>query len=66
MKYDELLTKIATPILPHRYYELLLDSSTIIVMQVAKTSKKQVAQDLGMTPQVFATAYKFISCKLGA
>ena len=64
MKYDELITNIQTPMLPVAYYKTLLDNAEAIVIQVSVTSKSQVAKDLGMSAQVFATAIKFISASV--
>ena len=64
MTYTELITKIKEPMLPTEYYKLLLAHPHEITIQIANTSKKQVADDLGMTPQVFATAIKFITAVL--
>lgn len=61
MTYDELITKITQPMVDAEYYNLLLDHSKTIVIQTSISSKKEVAKDLGMSPQVFATAVKFIS-----
>jgi hypothetical protein len=56
--YKDLLQAITY----HRddYYELLLDYADPILLQIAKTSKTEVAKDLNMTPSVFSTALKFI------
>jgi len=59
--YKNLIKEISQPLTPGRYYKLLLDNAEVILIQVAQTSKAQVAKDLGMTPQVFATAIKFIA-----
>ena len=61
MQYKELIHTVSTiPMDPNKYYGLLLTNANIIVMETLNTSKKQIAKDLGMSPQVFATAYKFI------
>jgi len=60
MKYNQLIAKIQTPLAQNEYYALLLTNAKTIVIQTTTHSKKQIAEDLGMSPQVFATAYKFI------
>lgn len=60
MTYQHILDSIATTLPDHVYYNLLLDNASTIVARADTTSKKQVAEELGMNPVVFSTAYKFL------
>ncbi len=42
------------------YYETILKHSSLILEEIGRTSKLEVASAIGMTPQVFTTAHKFI------
>jgi len=64
MTYTQLIEQLSTPLVDKHYYSLLLDNATAIVIEASTTSKSKVAKELGMSPQVFATAYKFISSRV--
>ena len=64
MTYDDLIITIHSKVMPpNEYYTLLLDNAGTIITQTAIQSKRTIASDLGMTPQVFATAFKFITAR---
>ena len=59
MTYDELvhkLTKEHNPI----YYETMLHNSELILLEIGKKGKTEVAKELNVPPTLFSTFYKFI------
>ena len=58
MTFEE-LTNLTDPT-ESGYYELLLSNSTIILLEVAKTSKKRVAEKIGLLPSAFSGVYSCI------
>jgi len=59
MTFNE-LTDITSHEHREDFYELLLANSDVILLQIARTSKQQVAEAFNMHPTVFTTAFKFI------
>ena len=64
MSYEQLIAKLKDPMPADEYYKLLLTNARAIVIELAKKPKSKIAKDLGMSPQVFATAVKFISASV--
>jgi len=41
-------------------YETLLDNATIIIQEIGRTTKNNVALELNINPTVFSTVYKML------
>jgi len=61
MTYPQLIDHLQDNRLPDNdYYKFLLNNSSIIIEQIPYKSKAILGKELGMTPQVFSTALKYI------
>jgi len=59
MTYDTLI-KLIKAEYQNDYYELILTHSQLIMEEIGKTNKANIAHDLNMKPTQFSIAYKYI------
>ena len=59
MTYDTLI-KLIQAEHQNDYYELILTHSQLIMEEIGKTNKANIAHDLNMKPTQFSIAYKYI------